>query len=350
VFTLAGPFAATHQEPRAALLSDGRVLVLDGPADLTAGPASTAVELYDPETNRFSLTGSLLRGGVGEVLTPLNDGRVLVTGAFPDSAPEIYDPASGQFSLTGPMVDGDRADESQWFDVPYTVTTLKDGRVLIVGGLHYANNEADEVFLRSAEIFDPATGKFSRTGSLITAREHHTATLLPDGRVLIAGGDEDNGDLKYLASAEVYDPTTGKFSATGSMTTARAYHTATLLPDGRVLIAGGYNAASGGLASAEIYDPSSGKFSATGSMVTGRSNQVACLLKNGSVLIAAGYGDDNPSNPLSSAELYDPTTGTFSSTASMLEQYPGYTYATELEDGRVLIVGDGLLDAELYWP
>ena len=351
VFTLAAPYAATHQSLRAALLPDGRVLVLDGPTDPQYGPISNAVELYDPKTNTFSLTGSLLPGGVGEVLTPLNDGRVLVTGASPDSAPEIYDPTSGKFSLTGRMVDGDRSDEEgQWFLAPYTATTLQDGRVLIVGGVHDANNEDDEVFLRSAELYDPSTGKFSPTGSLITARENQSATLLPDGRVLIVGGDEDNGDLKYLASAEIYDPASGKFSATGSMTTARAYHTATLLPDSRVLIAGGENADSVGLASAEIYDPASGKFSATGSMVTGRSDQVACLLENGSVLVAAGFSDDNPPTPLNSAELYDPATGTFKKTAPMLEEYPGYTYATELKDGRVLVVGDGLTSAELYWP
>jgi WD40 repeat protein len=342
---------ASHQILRATLLADGRVLVLDGPNDPQRGPASSAVELYDPKTDTFLLTGSLLPGGVGEVLTRLNDGRVLVTGASPDSAAEIYDPASGQFSLTGRMVDGNRAAEDMYYDVPYTATTLRDGRVLIVGGVHWqVNAEANDTFLRSAELYDPTTGKFSATGSMTIAREHHTATLLPDGRVLIVGGDRDMRSLNYLASAEIYDPATGKFSATGSMSTPRSLHTATLLPDGRVLIAGGENAKSGGLASAELYDPTTGKFSATGSMVTGRSVHVASLLKNGLVLIAAGNDDGNPSNPLRSAELYDPATGTFSGTAPVLEQRPGYTYATELEDGRVLVVGDALHAAELYWP
>jgi len=148
-------------------------------------------------------------------------------------------------------------------------------------------------------VIDPS---FSATGSLGTARELHTATLLPNGQVLIASGD--NG--AWLTSAELYDPTSGTFSATGSLGTARRYHTTTLLPNGKVLIAGGYN--SGGyLTSAELYDPSSGTFSGTGSLASGRSSHTATLLPNGKVLIAGGYNGAW----LTSAELYDPTSGTF---------------------------------------
>jgi hypothetical protein len=172
-------------------------------------------------------------------------------------------------------------------------------------------------------------GTFTATGNMIMARGTHTATLLFNGKVLIAGGYRYGYPAEALARAELYDPSTGTFNATGDMTAARARHTATLLTDGRVLIAGGY----GPLASAELYDPSTRTFTATGDMITPGPLHTATLLGNGKVLIAGGYP---------TAELYDPATGTFALTGAYAGSYTGPLYvgtATLLPDGRVLITG-----------
>jgi len=179
------------------------------------------------------------------------------------------------------------------------------------------------------------SGVFIPTGSMSAARGQHTATLLPNGKVLIAGGFVvSNGSAVPLASAELYDPTTGTFSATGSMSNGRRLHTATLLPNGNVLIAGGYNDNSGTLATAELYSPATGTFSATGSMTYSRFYAAAAMLPEGKVLIAGG---DNDSLALATAELYDPLTATFSATGSMNYQRYELT-ATLLPNGQVLFV------------
>jgi hypothetical protein len=354
-----GPLGEGRQIQTATLLADGRVLLAGGYGGPGGGydTALDSAALYDPSTNTFSPTGPLNRARGLHTATLLSDGRVLIAGGGPASwtpsvgayldSVELYDPATGLFSDAGSMT-MPRED--------HTATRLSDGRVLFVGG-----NDLGDHAVASAEIYDPTTGTFSPTGSMVTARGFHTATLLADGRVLVAGGDPAAwSDSAFIASAEIYDPTTGAFTPTGSMGIGRFDPTATLLADGRVLIIGGISSNGSSLTSAELYDPTTGAFTLTDTMADGRVYQTATLLPDGRVLVAGGCdnGRDYAScRFLTSAEVYDPTTGTFAATGPMSDQRVYHT-ATRLADGRVLVaggVGDHadtapLASAELYDP
>jgi N-acetylneuraminic acid mutarotase len=188
------------------------------------------------------------------------------------------------------------------------------------------------------------SGTWTLTGSLNTVRVGHTATLLPNGEVLVVGGHS----VSMGATAELYNPATGTWIFTGSMATARAGHTATLLPNGEVLVVGGSDAAGNVLASAELYDPGTGRWRNTSSMTTSRTNQGAVLLPSGEVLAAGGVTEiANYLQVINSAELYDPSLGTWTATGSM--NIARAMPATLLQDGRVLVAGGGYTyTAELY--
>lgn len=224
----------------------------------------------------------------------------------------------------------------------HTATLLTNGLVLVAGGVNSSG------WPTTCELYDPVAGTWSTTGSLNSGRAYHTATLLLNGKVLVTGGST----FSDLTSCELYDPSTGTWSLTGSLNNARDSHTATLLANGKVLVSGGLGG-SGDLTSCEIYDPSTGVWTSTGSLNTARDSHSATLLNNGKVLVAGGYSYSS-SGELSSAELYDPSTGTWTTTGS-LNAGRFYFAIVHMPDDKVLVVGGGqnsgnLSSAELYNP
>lgn len=284
----------------------------------------------------------MLQARYGPTATLLKDGRVLVAGgAFADTlaSAELYDPVTGAWSATGDMT------VARYL---HTATLLANGLVLVAGG---SIDVIDPVAQPSAELYDPAIGIWTPTGSMIQARQGHTATLLPDGHVLVAGGTTGGGSS---ASAELYDPVTGSWAVTGSTAAGRIGHTATLLLGGTVLLAGGfdsYASGDGGVPN-ELYDPANGLWTPTGNMLVARAAP-ATLLLDGRVLVAGGAGRI-PDSAYNTAELYDPATGSWTATPPMAQAHQSHT-ATGLPDGRVLVAGGGagggaLRDVELYDP
>jgi hypothetical protein len=260
-FTETGSTLLPRTGQTATLLADGRVLIVGG------APGGTAAELYDPQTGVFSAAGAMDQDRVEHTATLLADGRVLITGGrqwarrLPRAEAELFDPASGTFTTTGPMTTP-RAG--------HTATLLPDGRVLIAGGIGRGA-------LASAEIYDPASGTFSPAASMTKARADHAAIRLADGRVLLVGGDRAGESCAGgVRSAEVYDPGTDSFVRTGLMALGDGIPVVTGLPDGRVLVV--HDTAllpALPTETAEMYEPATGSFATADGSVTTRAPLVS---------------------------------------------------------------------------
>jgi hypothetical protein len=304
-----GPLITKRGDHTTVLLKNGLVLAVGG-VDGIGGIFSnnpTSTELYDPVTGSWTSTSSLITGRAYHSMTLLADGKVLVVGGDNpakgnlDSA-EIYDPA------TPAALSWTAAGNLTTARYSHTATLLQDGRVLVVGGFNLLPGQSVGAVLSSAEIYDPVTG-WSATGSLVKGRYAHTATLLIDGTVLVAGGGDAAGN--DVATAEIYHPTgpyAGTWTSTGSLGVARYNHLAMLMPSGQVLVTGGSSLVDAFLSSAELYDPLAGTWSGTANLQTGRVVFTATLLAHGNpatdgkVLIVGG---DGTAGTLSSVELHE---------------------------------------------
>jgi N-acetylneuraminic acid mutarotase len=218
-----------------------------------------------------------------------------------------------------------------------TATLLPNGKVLVTGGLAGVQG-GGTMGLASAEVYDPVANTWSVVASMASVRANHTATLLQNGQVLVVGGATEVGGYA-TASTELYDPVANTWSSAGSLTSTLVLHTATLLPNGKVLVTGGNIYAIGGvgpLATTEIYDPAANAWSVGASMISARENHIAALLTDGTVLVAGGYSLTSP--VLASAEIYDPVADTWSATGGMSTPRASAD-ATLLSNGAVLVEG-----------
>ena len=331
------------------LLDDGRVFIVGG-LDSSLNPLASA-EVYDYLSGKFSSTGNMATPRQHHRTVLLYTGKVLVTGGRPFATTnvlntaELYDPVSGIFTPTGDMKRYRRLHRS---------TELSNGKILITGGLGGTFNTANSV-LNGAELYDPATGAFTfTTGNLNTGRYSHQAILLYTGKVLIAGGYAVvNSGL--LNSAELYDPVTNTFTSTGNMMTARNSPFLTRLPDGKILVSNGSDAAGNPIQALEIYDPATGTFAAAGNELVARNGNRVNRLANGKIMLVGGQTTSDEASVTNSSELYSHVTKRYSTTGNLITGRQDFVQSG-LPNGQILVAGgldaDGtvLSSAELYTP
>jgi hypothetical protein len=336
-FTIAASLNQTRAGQTATLLSNDSVLIAGGYSEEVSGLDS--FELYNPTSAVFTMNDLLMiTGRAFQTQTQLPDGRVLVTGGFdPNSnvlaSAEVYSPTTGHFAATGNMSLARQG---------HTATLLNSGQVLIAGGASTATGAP----LASSELWDPTTGTFTLSGNMINSLEDHAAVLLSNGEVLISGGQtETDGNPEPAPTEQLYDPATGTFAATGSMGYTESFLSSVLLSNGQVLDTFSWAIAAGEEDDlyAQLYDPTTGVFQATGnSPSTPQGPNTLTALPNGDAYVGSG---------LNYSEVYDPTTGLFSSAAGFSEQGTDERtshVAALLPNGQVLTAG-GLHPPPIAW-
>ena len=330
------PMSTARSQASATLLSNGRVLVAGG---IASGAVRSSCEIYNPTNASWASTGSLATGRYEHAAVRLSNGDVLAVAG------------KGTNGIQLRTVERWNATSKTWATVTslavehegLTATVLTDGRVLVVGGTS-----------TTCEIFNPTTATWSNTGSLAQRRRYHSAVRLNDGRVMVYGGEWVSSSISYTTgTAEIYNPASGTWS-TVAAGASRARHSAALLADGRVFVAGGWEffpSSISWLATAQIFNPSTGQWFAAPSMPEGRTLATASLLSNGRVLVVGGQRSDSSFTDLSQA--FDPATGTWKApdTGGLVTGRAGHQ-ATSLNTGSILVTGGsgaagGLSSAEL---
>jgi len=337
-FTPTGAMTIARNWHTATLLNNGQVLIAGGVSD-SSFAATASTELYDPTLGTFSPTGNMTIPRAAHTAVLLPDGRVLIAGGssgFGENVPylttaEIYDPSTGTFTATSDMIHGHECGQAH---------VLNSGKVLLSGGSSVSSASPNPGPIPDAQLYDPTAGSFAAAGTYATVPPNgsfcggHAETLLADGRVLVVWED----DL-----AEIYDPETGSFTQTakplGPSPDNVGLATATLLMDGKVLVAGGQDDYQESYKLTELFDSLTGSFTPGGSLPSGHDGASATLLPNGTVLIAGGdYDFGVPYSPQGHAVVYDPVSGIFRAGPGMVSS-PSTPTATLLNDGRVLIAG-----------
>jgi hypothetical protein len=335
-WAMTGSMLQTRTGHTATLLDNGRVLVVGG-TDVK-GRALASAELFDPASEKWTVTGTMNTARSGHRAILLRDGKVLVLGDW-GRGTEVYDPGTGSWKPSAPMTVRRTS---------YTTTLLADGRILVAGGRDPDSGEP----LASTQLFNPVRGTWTVGRPMTMARSGHTATLLEDGRVLVTGGfgpavlrsfPEGTFPVEpQLASAELFDPRTGRWHLTGSMAATRAMQAATLLADGNAVVAEGQLGAQPAYGMVEIYRPDTGAWHLGGKLTQSLGGgATASLLRDGRVLLVVyPFG--------AQLEIYDPTTGTSRAVVNAHATTSGST-STVLADGRILLAGGTLMSSPGGW-
>lgn len=328
------------------LLANGKVLVAGGifmPGDnFNASPPVylSSTEQYDPATKAWTTAAPLATARYGHTATVLPNGKVMIVGgvgsvsAGPTTSVELYDPASNAWTVGAPLATS---------RLNHTATLLTNGKVLVVGGFdNFGNMRA------TVELYDPASNVWTNVSPLATARYNHTAVLLTNGKVLVIGGW---GDAGVLPGVGLYDPATNAWTATAQPRAAFGAGTSTLLPSGKVLFVSGYKPNGSTRPDAEVYDPVTNIWTVAGTLTTAHELHTATVLSNGTVLVVGGGGTSAHSATnyaTDVAELYDPSTNTWSLTNPLVVgPRLGHT-ATLLPNGEVLVGGGTKASGWLY--